>query len=126
MPRPVHFEVNADDPQRALQFYQNVFGWSHQKWDGPQDYWMLNTGDEGEPGINGGLMKRAAPGTPIVNTIQVDSVDDYAAKVQSSGGQITQAKMPIPGIGYCAYCQDTEGNAFGIMQMDESATANGA
>ena len=126
MPRPMHFDINADDPQRALQFYQSVFGWSNQKWDGPEDYWMLNTGEDGEPGINGGVMKRPAPGLTTVNTIDVESVDDYVAKVKSSGGSVTQEKMAIPGIGYLAYCQDTEGNPFGLMQMDESAAIESA
>ncbi len=45
MPRPVHFEISADDPERALHFYQAVFGWKSQKWDGPQDYWLISTGE---------------------------------------------------------------------------------
>ena len=120
MSRPVHFEISADDPERALQFYSDVFGWKSQKWDGPVDYWLLSTGEDSEPGIDGGLSPRR-PGPPVINTIQVDSVDAHLAKITAQGGQISQAKMPIPGVGYLAYCQDTEGNPFGIMEMDERA-----
>jgi predicted enzyme related to lactoylglutathione lyase len=120
MPRPVHFEISAEDPERALHFYREVFGWQSQKWDGPRDYWLLNTGTNDEPGIDGGLAPRH-PGPPVVNTISGDSIDAHLAKIESQGGQITQAKMPIPGVGYLAYCQDTEGNPFGIMEMDETA-----
>ena len=121
MPRVVHFEISADQPERAIQFYQSVFGWKVDKWDGPQDYWLIATGADNEPGINGGLMQRPQPGASITNTVQVTSVDDFAARVEASDGQIVQPKMAIPGVGYLAYCQDTEGNPFGIMEMDETA-----
>ena len=55
MPRPVHFEIPAENPQRAMQFYETLFGWKFQKWDGPMDYWIITTGQPGEPGIDGGL-----------------------------------------------------------------------
>jgi catechol 2,3-dioxygenase-like lactoylglutathione lyase family enzyme len=51
MGRGIHFELNADDPERAAQFYRRVFGWTIDKWDGPEDYWLVTTGPESEPGI---------------------------------------------------------------------------
>ncbi|KKM25017.1 hypothetical protein LCGC14_1599260, partial [marine sediment metagenome] len=54
MNRVIHFELNADDPQRAIEFYEKVFGWNTNKWEGEFDYWLVNTGEEDEPGINGG------------------------------------------------------------------------
>ncbi len=124
MPRVIHFEISADDPERAAGFYEEVFGWKTQKWDGPQSYWLLTTGDEGQPGINGGLMKRAEnplPSSSATNTIDVPSVDEYAQSVEAHGGKVMMPKFAIPGIGYLAYCADTEGNVFGIMQPDASA-----
>ena len=56
MPRISHFDIPADDPQRAQKFYQEVFDWTFEKWDGPMDYWMANTGSE-EPGINEACQK---------------------------------------------------------------------
>jgi predicted enzyme related to lactoylglutathione lyase len=114
MPRVVHFEINASDPERASQFYESVFGWRSQKWEGPFDYWMLITGPENEIGINGGMNRKDTPG--VVNTIGVSSIDDSLAKVTQGGGKVTVPKMEIPGVGWLAYCEDTEGNAFGIMQ----------
>ncbi len=61
MPRVVHFEIYADEPDRALSFYTSVFGWQTQKWEGPQDYWLFSTGDPAQPGINGGLIQRRYP-----------------------------------------------------------------
>jgi len=123
MPRVIHFELNADDPERAVKFYQEVFGWNTQKWDGPQSYWLLMTGAEGQPGINGGLMRRSDNPLPTstTNTIDVPSVDDYAQKIAEQGGKVVVPKGAVPGIGYVAYCEDTEGNVFGIMQFDPSA-----
>lgn len=128
MPRPTHFEIQAGDPARAIKFYESVFGWSFQKWDGPMPYWMVTTGPDSKPGINGGLHARMGP-APVegqaviafVCTVEVDSVDAYVAKTQNAGGKICVPKMPIPGIGWLAYGNDTEGNIFGMMQPDPAA-----
>ena len=121
MPRPVHFEINADDPERALKFYHGVFGWTVDKWDGPVDYWLITTGEEGTPGINGGLMKRMDPSATVINTIDVPSVDDCIKIVLEYGGRVVLPKRAVPGVGYHAYCEDPEGNVFGIMEHGESA-----
>ena len=67
MPRPIHFEIPAENPERAMQFYSTVFGWKFNKWEGPMDYWIISTGQPGEPGIDGGLMPRRDPNQPCVN-----------------------------------------------------------
>lgn len=121
MPRVVHFEIQADNPQRASRFYQKVFDWEINKWDGPQDYWLIATGDKSEPGINGGMMKRHGSVSPVCNTIEVSDVDAYTRKITDNGGEIVEPKMAVPGVGYMAYCKDTEGNLFGIMQNDPEA-----
>ena len=120
MPRVIHFEINVDNPDRATKFYSSTFGWKIEK-AGPMDYWLITTGPDNQPGINGAIMKRADPSATTVNTIGVPSVDEFMAKVTKKGGKILTPKTPIPGIGYFCYCQDTEGNTFGIMQDDPSA-----
>jgi uncharacterized protein len=120
MPRVVHFELAADDPTRAVDFYSKVFGWQIQKWEGPQDYWLIQTGEDGQPGINGGLMRRNGPAN-CVNTVEVPSVDEFIAKIADHGGTVAMPKMAVPGVGWLAYCLDTEGNRFGIMQADPAA-----
>ena len=123
MPRVIHFELPAEDPERAAKFYKEAFGWEVQKWDGPQEYWMMTTGDESQIGINGGLMRHDLsfpPRTPI-NTIEVDSVDEYSAKVEAAGGKILMPKFPVPTIGWLAYFQDTEGLIVGMMTPDPNA-----
>jgi predicted enzyme related to lactoylglutathione lyase len=122
MARVVHFEIAADEPQRAIDFYAKVFDWKIQKWEGPQDYWLLMTG-EGQ-GIDGGLMKRSPEFPPTTNSIDVSSVDEFAQKILDSGGKVVVPKMALPGIGYLAYCTDTEGNIFGIFQTDHSAPSS--
>lgn len=124
MNRIVHFDIMADQPGRAVKFYKEVFGWKFDKWGGPMEYWLITTGEENEPGINGGLGKRDEKDTGqlrFMNTIKVDSVDDYMGKVVKKGGKVVSKKMAIPGVGWHALCMDTEGNQFGIMQDDPSA-----
>jgi predicted enzyme related to lactoylglutathione lyase len=128
MHRPIHFEIHAENPQRAIAFYTALFGWTFSKWDAPQDYWLIKTGEAGTPEINGGLLPRRGSGpTPMqepkafVCTVDVADVDAAIRKVGDAGGKIAVAKMPIPTVGWLTYAHDTEGNIFGIMQMDANA-----
>lgn len=121
MPRVIHFEIPADDPERVINFYSGVFGWKVQKWDGPMPYWLVETGDSSQPGINGGIQQRPHPGAGVVNTLDVADVDASAKAVEAAGGKITMPKMAVPGIGWLVYCTDTEGNMFGMMQNDPNA-----
>ena len=127
MPRVVHFEIHADDPDRAIAFYTALFAWKITKWDGPMEYYMIDTGGESR-GINGGMVRRMGPkpteGQAVnsyVCTVDVPNVDDYFAKALAGGGTVALPKMPIPGIGWLAYVKDTEGNILGIMQNDAGA-----
>lgn len=124
MSRVVHFEFSAQDPERAARFYADVFGWKFRKWDGPNEYWLITTGPEGEPGINGGMM-RPCPDheNPPANgnVIGVESVDATVAKIEASGGVILMPKMAVPGVGWLAYFKDADGNMFGVMQDDTRA-----
>jgi predicted enzyme related to lactoylglutathione lyase len=121
MPRVTHFELPADEPARAVAFYERVFGWSFKRWDGPMDYWMVTTGPGEQPGIDGGLMKRQKPGAPPVNVIDVTSLDETVAAIGRAGGRIVVPKMPVPGVGWVAYFLDTEQNMVGLMQPDPAA-----
>jgi predicted enzyme related to lactoylglutathione lyase len=120
MPRVVHFEISADDPVRASQFYAKTFGWQVQQWGG-ENYWLVMTGDKSEPGIDGAINRRSDQPTPTVNTIDVASIDEAISKVTANGGKVIAPKMPVQGVGWLAYCTDTEGNQFGMMQRDEAA-----
>src|SRR2546427_6982593 len=120
MSRVIHFEIPAGDPERAANFYRKVFDWKIEKWPGPMEYWMVTTGAEGTPGINGGLMKNTNVKT-TTNTIGVESVDVAIEAAKRAGGKLVMPKTPIPGVGYLAYCEDTEGNLFGVMQADKNA-----
>jgi predicted enzyme related to lactoylglutathione lyase len=131
MPRVIHFEIVADKPERAMKFYKEVFGWEFNKWNGPQDYWLVKTGEDNQPGINGGLTPkmnqqssdtgRGGDGGRVTNTIDVPSVDEFSKKISMEGGKVVQPKMAIPGIGYLAICEDTEGILFGIIENDRNA-----
>jgi predicted enzyme related to lactoylglutathione lyase len=123
MPRVVHFEIYTDDPDAVRPFYQDVFDWKFKKFeDSPIEYWLVTTGDDKEPGINGGLARPRegqSPGT--LNTIGVASLDQSIKKIEARGGKICVPKMAIPGVGWLAYVEDPAGNVFGILQPDESA-----
>ena len=103
MARVVHFEICTDDPEAVRPFYEGVFGWKIQKWDGPIEYWTVTTGGESEPGIDGGLLRPRegqSPGT--LNTVAVESIDPALRKIEKQGGRICVPKMAIPTIGWLA------------------------
>lgn len=125
MPRPVHFEIHAGDPERAIAFYTSVFGWVVKQW-GEHPYWIVQTGDG--PGIDGGLVPRRGPeptdDTPVAAfpvTIDVPDLDATVTAVERAGGRVVMAKGAIPTVGWLAYCKDTESNIFGLMQEDPAA-----
>ena len=122
MPRVQHFEIGANDPEKVAAFYEKVFGWKVTKWEGPVEYWLVETGDDSEPGINGGISRLEGVISGTVNTIGVPDIDEYLAKVTQHGGKIVMDKHPIPGVGYNAYCQDVEGTLFGVHQEDPSVS----
>ncbi len=121
MPRVLHFDLNASNPDRAINFYEKVFGWTFNKWEGPFDYWMIKTGEENTPGIDGGMNKTEDPGLKTSVTIDVSSLDEYIRNIQENGGTILDEKMAIPGVGYFAQFKDTEGNILGMMEDNPSA-----
>jgi uncharacterized protein len=124
----VHFEIPADDKERANAFYKGAFGW-HLSPMQEMDYTIAittpsdeQTGMPTAPGaINGALFPRTDDlRTPII-TIDVEDIDAALAQVESAGGSVAQAKDAVPGMGYFAYFKDTEGNIMGLWQTDSSA-----
>lgn len=120
--RVMHFEIQADDIDRAKSFYEKTFNWKVEqmmtKDEGGMDYWGLITGSKGTPGINGGMYQR--PKDNIIKTydctITVENIDEAIENVKKNGGMIMEEKMEIPNVGWFVKGQDTEGNIFGLMQ----------
>ena len=129
----VHFEIPADQPERAAQFYRDLFGWEISKWEGSADqregfeYWMVRTvptDDKGmptRPGVNGGLMRRMFPTQAPVNYIVVENVDDYVRRAQKLGAKLMMEKTPVPSMGWFAQLTDPDGNLFAIWETDSNA-----
>ena len=119
-PSVVHFEIPADDLDRAKAFYSGLFGWEitdpHN-----MEYFFVKTKGENEPGIDGGIMKRQMPEQTTVVYTQVDSIDQYLTKTEELGGKVIVPKTPIPGMGWFAVILDTENNSFGFFQDDKEA-----
>lgn len=116
MPRPIHFEILANDPERIGDFYHRVLGWEIATWEGgEQDYWLVTTGPDDAPGINGGIMRRHFP-QAVINIIEVESLEDVLAKIEAAGGRKVNGPSEVPGVGLHAYCEDPEGNLFGVLE----------
>lgn len=121
----IYFEIQADDVNRAVEFYAAVFGWKFSEVEGlPIPYWRIETGG----GSSGGLLKRPAERPPaqcgtnaFVCSFEVKQFDKAAAIILSLGGVVALPKFPVPGKCWQGYFIDTEGNTFGIFEVDEQA-----
>jgi uncharacterized protein len=127
IPTIVHFEIPADDVERARKFYSTLFGWKIEKIevkkDGePMDYWMISISTKKEDSsekssyLEGGLIKRQHPQQPNLNYISVTSIDEYSSKVKELGGKVVLPKTEITDYGFFAVCMDTENNAFALWE----------
>lgn len=131
--RIAHFEIHADDVNRAKDFYSRVFDWKFEEWKGGEkEYWMIMTADKDskEAGINGGLLKRPDGCKPVekgqavtgyVCTIVVEDYDATAAKILGAGGIEALPKFDLAGMAWQGYYLDSEKNIFGIHQVRADA-----
>ena len=98
-----------------------MFGWDVQKFDGPIDYRLLNTGPKSQTGIDGALVERRTTGDgdaviAYVCTVEVDDIKGTEEKVRDAGGEQVVERQEIPEVGQLSYFKDSEGNIFGALQ----------
>jgi predicted enzyme related to lactoylglutathione lyase len=120
----VHFEIPADDENRARDFYTSAFGWEFQVMP-EMEYSLATTTPMDETGrptvpgsINGGLFRRGDLTAPVV-TVDVEDIDAALEKIAALGGAVHRGKMEVPGMGWNAYFKDSEGNIVGLWQNAE-------
>ena len=116
----VWFEIPADNPKRAKQFYGKLFGWKINPFPAMPDYQHIDTGGA-DASPDGGLMKRMHPAHTITTYVSVPSVTRFMTKVKKLGGEISKPKTAVPGMGYFAICNDTEDNTFAIWEPNPKA-----
>ena len=130
MDKVVHFEVPADDLERAKKFYAGTFGWQLQ--DMPEmNYVIARTVETDEKfmpkvagAINGGMARRGGNLTVPSFAIDVKNIEEAIEKVKSAGGTIMKEKTAVGTMGFIAYFKDTEGTLFGVWQTNESGNSN--
>ncbi len=108
-----HIEFPADDPERAMRFYEAVAGWKFGAIDGFPDYWMFRTGE----GYGGAVGRRGVSiGQQLRNYIEVDSVDAALVASESNGGTTVEPKAEIPGMGWFTVVRDPESSEIGLFE----------
>jgi len=120
----MYFEIQADNPEKVQKFYTDIFGWKFIKQEGlPIDYWRIET-----EGIDGGLLKRPAKTPPpqsgtnaYVYSMEVEDFDATAEDILKYGGQVALPKFAVSEKCWQGYFLNTEGNTFGIFQVDANA-----
>jgi predicted enzyme related to lactoylglutathione lyase len=117
----VHFDVPAENIDRAKKFYSGLLGWKFESWPGMEYNLITTTNLEGVPGVGGGMGKRMDPSQRMVNYFGVKSIDAAIQQVKNLGGRMLSDKMTVPTMGYLANCVDTEGNTFGLWEENSEA-----
>jgi predicted enzyme related to lactoylglutathione lyase len=115
-----HFDVPADDVERARRFYGRVFGWRFEPF-GPPDFYLIHTGSSGNPGIHGSVSQRSEGSLKggrvgFECTISVDDLGAIRAAIVANGGRIVQEEYEIVGVGRLIRFEDTEGNPVCAMR----------
>jgi uncharacterized protein len=121
MPTIVHFDVPAEDIERAKKFYSALLGWKFESFPKMQYNLITTTNLDGTLGVGGGMGKRMEPSQRMMNYFGVSSIDAAMKQVKNLGGSILSKKMAVPQMGYLVNCVDTEGNAFGLWEEDTKA-----
>lgn len=124
MNKVIHFEIPANDMERADDFYEKVFGWKIDKASmGDMQYHLTQTVpvDENDMpkemgAINGALMEKdGVVGAPVL-TIGVPDIKAHMEKIEENGGKILMSVQTVKGMGLYARFTDTEGNVMAIWQ----------
>ncbi|MBI2629082.1 VOC family protein [Candidatus Pacearchaeota archaeon] len=122
MDKVVHFEIPAEDVERAKEFYSKIFRWNIISIPEMQ-YNIVHTVEIDEknmpktPGaINGGIMKKSKEITNPVIIINVENIDNSLKVIEDNGGEVIKEKMQVGDMGYVAYFKDTEGNILGLWE----------
>ena len=108
MSRVTHFHISGNAPAALIGFYRDIFGWEFEKAQSPRPTWHIKTGDGRAAGIDGLLHTRETD-SRLVNTIEVDDIDDIVSRIESYGGTIIQL-LEIPEAGKLALFEDPEQN----------------
>jgi uncharacterized protein len=111
-----HFEIRADDAERAQNFWSSLLGWQFNTMPGEFPYSMADTGG----GLTAGLYESDSADRGLVVYFDVDDLDAALDQVRELGGKPGE-RGPVPEIGWFAHCVDTEGNPFGLFEQDRSA-----
>ncbi|TCS95965.1 VOC family protein [Hazenella coriacea] len=115
MNKVVHFELHAPHPERAVRFYESVFGWRVEQTPDNQDVWTVQSGSSSSR-CRGNIYRSHEQPSSDVNSIEVASIEEYAKKISQHGGEMVVSKVELPGTGYLAYCLDVEKNLFGMLE----------
>ncbi len=121
MPTIAHFDLPADNVDRAKKFYEKLFDWKFTRVPMPTPFFLIETKDlNGNAGVGGGIGERGLPRQTTMNYIGVPSVEEYIIKVKTLGGNIKMPRTAVAGWGHLAICVDTENNNFGLWQEDKN------
>jgi predicted enzyme related to lactoylglutathione lyase len=103
-------ELATSEPEKAVAFYSELFGWKIKETDmgGGAKYYLIHNGDKQIAGIWPSDPKLKMP-TFWGQYVSVDNVDDVAKAAKDAGGTVFKEPMDIPNVGRFAIISDPQG-----------------
>lgn len=113
----VHFEIPVTDMDRAVRFYEVVFGYKLRR-DKVDGYAMaFFPRADGRPGASGALAQgdvyKPAKAGPVLY-FEVADIDAVLARAKAQGAEILYPRKDLGEAGFVAEIEDSEGNRIAL------------
>lgn len=116
----VYFEIPVSDLDRAITFYQNVFGYDFEREVIDGNEMALFPMTDHATGITGALAKGEVyipSKTGSIVYFHTNDIDGTLAKAHANGGKTLYPKTPVGSSGFVAEFEDSEGNRIALHSL---------
>ena len=103
-------ELSTSDPEKAVAFYSELFGWKIKETDMGENgkYYLIHAGEKQIGGMWKADPKQKMPSF-WGQYVSVENVDEAATRAKAAGGKLFKEPMDIPNVGRFAIIQDAQG-----------------
>lgn len=115
----IYFEIPVTDMNRAIAFYQAIFGFTFKRTKIDNYEMALFPFDENKAGISGALAKGdiyKPTKNGVVLYFKTENIDHILKEVEANNGKILYPKTSNGELGFVAEFEDSEGNRIALHQ----------
>ncbi|MEZ5651253.1 MAG: VOC family protein [Burkholderiaceae bacterium] len=110
-------ELMTSDPDAAIAFYSQLFGWETEEMSNPQmRYTVVKAGGQAIGGIMAIPGQAAGMPPSWFNYVTVADIDAIARKTSELGGTVMMGPQEIPEVGRFCVIRDPQGAVINAIQ----------